>query len=123
MTHKKIIIKIGADMMADLRKQSKNPDRSLAGTRTIYLKDMKQFAQIFSPERLHILWQLVNETQKFTICGLAEKIGRKQEAVSRDISILEQNELIRKEKEKQRVYPKATFREILIQFAKPIRAN
>ncbi|MEK6902671.1 MAG: hypothetical protein AABX02_03750 [archaeon] len=120
MSYKKIIIKIGGDMMADLRKQSKSPDRSLMGTRTIYLKDMNQFARIFSPERLNLLWQLVHVTERLTMDELAARVGRKQEAVSRDISILEKEELIRKEKEKQRVYPRATFKEILIQFTKPV---
>ncbi len=120
MPYKKIIIKIGGDMMVDLRKQSKSPDRSLMGTRTIYLKDMNQFARIFSPERLNLLWQLVHVTEKLTIDELAERVGRKQEAVSRDISILEKEEFVRKKKEKQRVYPRATFKEILIQFTKPV---
>ena len=119
MAYKKIIIKIGGDMVADLRKQSKSPDLSLTGTRTIYLKDMNQFARILSPERLNLLWQLVHGTEKLTIDGLAKKMGRKQEAVSRDISILEKEELIQKEKVKQFVYPRATFKEILIQFTEP----
>ncbi|MFH0970846.1 MAG: ArsR family transcriptional regulator [Candidatus Diapherotrites archaeon] len=119
MAIRKVIIKVGGDMMGDLRQNLQKPNRKLAGTHTIYIKNLEELFHLLTPERLKLTWELITNSEKYTICDLAEKTRRKQAAVSRDIGILHRAGLIEKKKDKQKVYPRTTFKEILIQFAEP----
>ncbi len=53
----------------------------------IYLPDAKIFSKIFSPKRIELL-RAIRENPELGVSELAELLGRKQEAVSRDISFL-----------------------------------
>ncbi len=112
---KKIIIKIGVKMEDDLKQIYENPKTGNPGTNTIYLKNVSELSQILSPQRLRLLKNLINEQKSESVTDLAKKLKRKQEAISRDLKILEKNSLVQKNKEKQETHAKTNYSTIEIQ--------
>ncbi|MDD3159828.1 MAG: hypothetical protein PHQ98_02580 [Candidatus ainarchaeum sp.] len=108
---KKLIIKIGANLKTDLKNAFENPKSFvLPNTHTLYLKNSKEFYEIFSPQRLDLLIYLIsNSTEKLSISDLAIKLNRKQEAITRDTILLSKYNLIQKTKEKQKVFVNSIF--------------
>jgi len=111
----RLIIKIGGDMMADIKKEYYNPSKEGAGTHTVYLKSVEELPQILSPKKLELLIKLTKEQfEKKTLSELAEELNRKQESVSRDVKVLAKQGMIKKSKVKQMVYLKPRFNSIEI---------
>ena len=115
----KLVIKMGGNMKKDLRKVFLNPKKyAQPGTHTVYLKNTEELHELFSPKRLEMLLQLIeDQPRKKTISETAKELKRKQEAISRDAAILEKYELIKKVKEKQKVYLKPTCKTIEIELS------
>jgi predicted transcriptional regulator len=101
-----LIIKIGGNPRDDIRKACMNPKRNAKlGTSTLYLKSTKDLYEILSPQRMELLLYLTNhQKESNTITGLAKKLKRRQEAISRDAIFLEKHSLIKKTKQKQKVF-------------------
>lgn len=73
----------------------------------LYLKSFEQLHELLSPKKLDLLLYLMDVPQKKipkTISEVAGDLGRKQEAISRDISHLKKLELIELKKEGQKTY-------------------
>ena len=116
-TMKKIIIRVGGDMVKDAKNIWDNPRAANWGTYTIYVKNFDEVSKLLTPKRLHLLYEMVRDVERLTVCELAEKTNRKQEAVSRDLSALAEHHLVRKTRHKQATYVEAPFRQIVIEFA------
>ncbi len=111
---KKLIIKVGGDMLEDMRKVFKDPSKAQPNTHTIYVKSPSEVNQLLSPQRIHLLKQLMEYEP--TICGLALETNRKQEAISRDVLFLETNGLVKKRKEGREVFVEPQIDTIEIRF-------
>ncbi|MDD3083498.1 MAG: hypothetical protein PHP82_00560 [Candidatus ainarchaeum sp.] len=79
--------------------------------RILYVKDAKQLSSILSSERMSMLFDL-NESKN--VSELTKKTGRKQEAISRDASILEAAGLITKTKKGRQTFLKTRVKKIEI---------
>jgi len=77
-------IKFGSieDMKKEILERKEGRERQV-----IYLPDARIFSKIFSPKRIELL-RAIKENPELGISELAELLGRKQEAVSRDIAFL-----------------------------------
>jgi len=113
---KKLIIKIGGDLDKDLREAWFNPSKRLMGTTTFYAKNAFQVHQILSEERLDLMRHIMNYSSPVCVSDLVKSTGRKQEAISRDISILESHQVIEKSKKGTKVFIKPKIDEISIKF-------
>jgi predicted transcriptional regulator len=108
---KSLIINIGGNVKADLKKAFENPKESIMpNSHTLYLKDTNQLYEILSPQRMELLMYITTHSREDnTVSELAKKLKRKQEAISRDTILLSKYNLIKKVKDKQRVYIKALY--------------
>jgi predicted transcriptional regulator len=118
MTIKTIVFKIGQDMMRDVRDEIENPQKIDSNRLTVYVNHANIIPKMLTTERLRLLKKLAeDEKMGLDIQELSVRLKRKQEAVSRDVNILEQNSLITKIKKGKNVYPKLTAKEIVIRLA------
>lgn len=103
---KTLTIKIGGNPKQDIKSVFKNPKQNgRPSTNTLYLKNTKDLYEILSPQRMELLLYLTShKEEQNTITGLAKKLNRRQEAISRDTIILQKRALIKKTKQKQKVY-------------------
>jgi len=90
---KKVEIRVGgnfdrdvADYIDNPRKLGRQPDK------VIYVKDFPMLASIFSRKKLELLDSISGNQ---SVSALANKLSRKQEAVSRDIRQLETAGLVK----------------------------
>ncbi len=112
---KHLIIKIGTDMIDDLREIYNDPKKGIPNSNTIYLKDANELYEMLSPKRLELLKFVLNVKNKNkAIKEISRQLKRKQEAISRDASFLESRSIIKKVKEQQRTYLKPVFDSIQI---------
>lgn len=113
----RLIIKIGGNMKEDLRKVFENPKKyAQPGTHTVYLKNAVDLATLLSPKKFQLLKEIIEtQTKKKTLGEIAAKLKRKQEAVSRDATLLERHGIIKKAKEKQKVFLKSNYDSLQIQ--------
>lgn len=106
----KLVIKIGGKMWKDVENAFKNPSKALGGTHTLYLKNSEELYEILSPRRMDMLVEIINaQSGRAAIGELAQKLNRKQEAISRDAKLLTKYQLVEKVKEKQKVYLKSLY--------------
>jgi len=114
----KLIILIGADKMKVLKEAFEHPEKTEKNTHTLFLKDAKELSGALSPKKLEMLRRLIDcESEGKTVGELAQELGRKQEAISRDASFLATQQLVKKVKKKREVYLKAPFKTIEIVFS------
>lgn len=115
----KLIIKIGADMMKDLKQVYHNPKKyGSPNTHTLFLDTSEDLYRLLSPQRLELLRCLIKyQSKKKTVGEMAKELGRKQEAISRDASFLAMHQMIKKIKKKREVYLKPMFKSFEIRFA------
>jgi len=106
-----LIVKIGGNPKDDIKAVFDNPkENGQPNTNTLYLKDAKELYEILSPQRMELLLYLANNSkEQNTINGLAKKLKRRQEAISRDTIVLERHQLVKKTKEKQKVFVKSMY--------------
>lgn len=87
--------------------KKKTPDYQ----RILYVKDAAQLNSILSSERLSLIFDLKNSQN---VSELTKKTGRKQEAISRDATILEAAGLITKTKKGRQTFLKTRVKKIEI---------
>lgn len=80
--------------------------------RILYVRDAKQLSSILSSKRLSLLFDL---DKSKNVSEIVKKSKRKQEAVSRDLTLLESFDLIKKEKKGREVFIKKKVKKIEIQ--------
>jgi len=115
MNNKILIIRVGGNMLDDIKKLEKNSSKAIPNSTTTYINNIEELSKLFTRERLRLLNYLLNRfDSKKTITQISNDLKRKQEAVSRDINALTKNKIITKTKEKQSVFPKTSFKEIRI---------
>ena len=113
-----LIIKIGADKRKELKEVFDHPERSKKNTHTLFLDNSEDLYEILSPKRLELLRYIIkHHAERQTISEIADELKRKQEAVSRDATLLTKYNIIQKIKEKQRVYLEALYKSLEIQLA------
>ena len=113
---KQLIIKIGGDMNKDMRDIWGDPSKRRPNTHTIYVKNSKEAMEVLSPERMHLLKQILEYEPRACVSDLVEKTGRKQEAISRDLSILEKHGAIEKKKKGTNTFIEPKIDSIEIRF-------
>ncbi|MBI4210073.1 MAG: hypothetical protein HY544_01020 [Candidatus Diapherotrites archaeon] len=111
---KKITVKIGVDMSDDLDKldDPKNVDKFPDSI--IYFKSIRQLASTLSAQKLSLLQYLTQVTGE-PVTKVAIELGRKKEAVSRDLHQLEKLGLLQMERQGKKVYPKVSYEAIQIE--------
>lgn len=115
---KQLIIKIGGDMKKDLKEIFEDPKKGLSNSHTIYLKNAEELYELLSPKRIELLRYVINhQGQKNTITQISKKLKRKQEAISRDATILERHSLLQKIREKQAIFLKTIYGSLQIKLA------
>jgi len=113
---KQLIIKIGRNMLEDIRKVYNNPSAAKAGTHTLHLKSADELYELLSPKKIELLKYIIEtKSKKKTISEIAKAMKRKQEAVSRDAGKLAKYNLIQKSKEKQAIYLSTEYESLNIQ--------
>ncbi len=112
----KLIIKVGGNIKADLREAWEHPSKELLGTHTVYVKDTNGVRKLLSPERIHLLKQSLEYSSSPCVSDLVKKTGSKQEAISRDASVLEMYGAIKKVKKGRNVYLEPKIKSIEIIF-------
>lgn len=110
---KKIVVKIGADPQKDLERMGYPKNVDAAPDNTVYFRDFGQFSAVLSAKKLELLGYLSEVTGQ-TVTSAAISLGRKKEAVSRDLHQLEAMGLLEMEKRGKSVYPKVGYRAIQI---------
>jgi predicted transcriptional regulator len=107
----KLIIRHESRSDQDIRdlanKDIKTPDYQ----RILYVKDAKQLASILSSKRMSLLFDLKKSKN---VSELTKQTGRKQEAISRDATILESAGLITKTKKGRKTFLKTRVKKIEI---------
>jgi len=113
-----LIIKIGADKKRELKEVFDHPEKSKKNTHTLFLDTSEDLYEILSPKRLELLRYIIeHQTEKKTISEIADELKRKQEAVSRDATLLTKYNLIQKIRDNQKIYLEALYRSLSIQLA------
>lgn len=85
---------------------------------TIYVKDIEQLSSLFSPKRIAAFIELIRyESKPCGVNELADKLHRKQEAISRDMGVLEKHGMVSKTKHGKETHLSALVKSIEIQFA------
>jgi len=80
---------------------------------TVFLLTPEEFSKVFSPERLRLL-KLVRKRPELAISEISKNLGRRREAVSRDIRFFEGLGLIELQKQSRTRVPKHVVQEISI---------
>ncbi len=114
---KKLLIKVGGSLDKDLKALMKNPKKyAHPNTHTTYVKSWKEIPRLLSAKRLEMMYYLANyPIEDCNVSEIAHSTKRKQEAISRDLTVLEKNGLIQKTRHGQNVRAKALFDSIEIQ--------
>ncbi len=98
----KLRIKIG-DMRKDIKEVFQHPEKASIGTHTIYLKHTEELYALLSPKRMELL-NFTLKNREETITQVSKALNRKQTAISRDASVLQKYNIIKKTKDKQKTY-------------------
>ena len=110
MRVREVEIKFGSleDMKREIL-ESEGKDKNV-----IYIPDAKVFSKLFSPKRIELLRAIKNNPE-LGVGELAELLGRKQEAVSRDISFLKAWGIIETGYENRKVLAKSVPGKVVIE--------
>lgn len=107
----KLIVRNVKNWDSDILKLAKSKE-SNSYQRILYVRDAKQLSSILSSKRLSLLFDL---DKSKNVSELVKKSKRKQEAISRDLTLLESFDLIKKEKKGREVFIKKKVKKIEIQ--------
>lgn len=101
MKVKPVEIKIGSfeDFVKTVKEGMKGPVPKTS-KHIIFVKDSRTASSIISPKRLELM-RAIKEHPEYSISKLAEELGRKREAVSRDVSFLRAHGIIETERGKK----------------------
>ena len=112
---KKIVVKIGADSIEDLDNLRTPKQIRAFPDHVFYFKSIGQFTKILSARKLGLLKYLSDATGE-NVTKVSIQLGRKKEAVSRDLHQLEALGFLKLKKRGKNVYPQANYRAIQIEF-------
>lgn len=84
-----------------------------AGDETVLLLTPEEFPKVFTPERVRLL-KLLKDRPYLPVKGISKNLGRRREAVSRDIRFFEGLGLIKLEKHARLRVPKQVVQEISV---------
>lgn len=105
-------------MLSDMKEIFQDPRKGKPGTDTVYLKSPEELYELLTPKRLEILIESMRAVDNpHTIKDVAQKTGRMQEAISRDVSFLEKHNLIEKIKKGRTALLKTKYKSLEIQLA------
>ena len=90
-----------------------NPNIKIYSKKVLYVKDVAQLSSILSSKRLALLLDWVAQDN---VSNTAKKLGRKQEAISRDAKLLEEKGLITRTKKGRETFLKTKVKKIIIEF-------
>jgi predicted transcriptional regulator len=107
----KLVIRVGANPMNDLKKIWHKPLKNKMGNYYTYINDLSELQGLFSSQRLRLILELMREEN---VSNISKKTGRKQEAISRDASILESAGLITKTRKGRKTFLKTRVKKIVI---------
>lgn len=111
---KKIVVKIGVDDKEDIDKLFDPKNVDSFPDYTLYFKNVKQLMAILSEQKLNLL-QYVCKTTGYSVTKIAIELGRRKEAVSRDLHQLEKLGLVQMEKRGKKVFPTMEYSAIQIE--------
>ncbi len=111
---KRIVVKIGADMDDDLQKLTSAKAIAESPDYTIYFKSARQLSSTLSAQKLTLL-QHVSKSFGQPVTKISIELGRKKEAVSRDLHQLESLGFLKMRREGNKVYPKVSYKAIQIE--------
>lgn len=114
---KVLVIKIGEDQVNDLQKLKNPKNVAKFPDNVVYFKSYGQLASVFSEKKVELLDRLAELTGQ-TVTKLALDLGRKKEAISRDLHELDSLGFIEMIKDGNRVYPKLQYQAIQISLRK-----
>ncbi|MDO8427709.1 MAG: helix-turn-helix domain-containing protein [Candidatus Diapherotrites archaeon] len=107
-------IRIGRDFAKDMGQFLVNPKLLDKEPRVVrYIDSFEVLAAILSPERLKLL-QTLKQKPNCSVNQLAEQVGRKREAVSRDLKLLSSHDMIKLQKNGKHVHIQANIDELVI---------
>ncbi len=110
---KKIVVKIGADMLKDMGKLGNPKNVDKFPDSVVYFKSMGQFTTILSAKKLELL-KYLSEVTGQTVTKVAIELGRKKEAISRDLHQLESLGFVKLHKQGKNTFPKVSYDAIQI---------
>ena len=112
---KQLIVKIGGSMEKDLEEIFNDPKKGIPNSHTIYLKTPYDLYEILSPKRIELLKYIIgHKAQNSSVTDISKKLKRKQEAISRDASLLQRHGFIKKIKKKKSTYFETNYGSIQI---------
>ncbi|MDD4082609.1 MAG: hypothetical protein PHD05_04440 [Sphaerochaetaceae bacterium] len=116
MDNKQLIIKVGGNPLSDLRKCATDKSVLKPGTHTIYVKDTAQAHRLISSENMNLLMHSWKFNANPCVSDLIKSTGRKQEAISRNLTQLESIGAIKKIKKGRKVFIEPKIDSIEIRF-------
>ena len=113
---KALVIKIG-DGLEGLEKLKNPRNVDEFSDNIVYFKSFGQLASFLSDKKLELLQHLSQITGQ-TVTSIAIDLGRKKEAISRDLHELDNLGIIELQREGKKVYPKSHYQVIQIDLQK-----
>ncbi len=115
--YNKLTIIIGGNFDKDLDELLSDKYDPSHPLNTLYLKSFEELHELLSPKKMDLLKWLIEYKPKpcESVSGLAQKLGRKQEAISRDLKQLRKLGLITEKKDKQSVLVSVPFKKLVIE--------
>lgn len=91
--------------------------RALAkdGFEDVYVLDAESAAEVLTPKRRELLNRLVSDDNVRSVRSLAESVGRDKGAVSHDLELLANHDLVTFEREGKRKVPKAKHQTVVVE--------
>jgi len=117
MNDKKIVLVVGGNMGKDVRKVFGNPKKAEndePGLK-IYVESLEQLSSILSTKKI-TLFQYLSEHKGKSVGEIAGILGRKQEAISRDLQLLKDFGLVKMKKKGRKSIPMVSARKITMEF-------
>ncbi|MCR4335235.1 MAG: hypothetical protein NUV57_01725 [archaeon] len=112
----KVVLVIGGDMAKDVKKIIEDPSKAeVEADLKIYVESVEQLASILSAKKMNLL-QYIQHHKDQSIGEIASKIGRKQEAVSRDVHILKKHGILTLKKKGKKIIPETKTKKITVEF-------
>lgn len=114
-----LTIVIGRDMDSDISEffSGKPLSEVNKSKKMLYLDSFEELVELLSPKKLDLLRSLMNYHPNpctESVSEIAEKLGRKQEAISRDLNCLKKLGLVKTVKNKQKIQASVPFKRIEI---------
>ncbi len=114
---KEVVLVIGGGPGKDIKKIFDNPAEAEKNEPdfVLYVDSVEQLSSILSAKKMSLL-KYLKDASGYNVNEIAIKMGRKQEAISRDLHVLEKCGLVQLRKKGKNVIPEVRAREIVIKF-------